>query len=133
MIFLKIYKVALISVICIQKGNDVALTKRKLRAFEKDVAEALLNLSSSTARSSEQLSLAESLLSLSLEKIDAIDANQDTSVINSGCCTGGDESDEDIKEPNINSSPLECFSPIRTGKHHSALVCNKLHIVYTPS
>jgi hypothetical protein len=38
MIFLKIYKVALISVICIQKGNDVALTKRKLRAFEKGVA-----------------------------------------------------------------------------------------------
>jgi hypothetical protein len=57
MIFKKKYKVALI---CIQKGNNVALTKRKLRAFEKDVAEALLNLSSSTARSSEQLSLAES-------------------------------------------------------------------------
>ena len=51
-----------------------------------------------------------------MEKIDAIDANEDTSVINSGCCTGGDEPDEGIKEPNINSSPLECFSPIRTGK-----------------
>jgi hypothetical protein len=36
-----------VALICIQKGNDVALTKRKLRAFEKDVAEALLNLSSS--------------------------------------------------------------------------------------
>jgi hypothetical protein len=30
--------------------------------------------------------------------------------------TGSDEPDEGIKEPNINSSPLECFSPIRTGK-----------------
>jgi hypothetical protein len=110
------------------KGNDVALTKRKLRAFEKEVAEALLNLASSTARSSEELSLAESLLSLSVEKIDAIDANEDTSVINSGCGTGGDESDEDIKEPNTNSSPLECFSPISTGKHHSTRVCNKLYI-----
>ena len=61
MIFKKIYKVAVWhSYAFMQKGNDVALTKRKLRAFEKDVAEALLNLSSSTARSSEQLSLAES-------------------------------------------------------------------------
>ena len=63
-----------------------------------------------------------------MEKIDAIDANEDTSVINSGCCTDGEEPDEDIKEPNINSSPLECFSPISTGKRHSTHVCNKLHI-----
>ena len=54
--------------------------------------------------------LPRELLSLSVEKIDAIDANEDTSVSNSGCCTGGDEPDEDIKEPSINSSPsLECF------------------------
>ena len=58
-------------------------------------------MSSSTAWSSEELSLVESLLNLSVEKIDAIDANEDTSVINSGCCTDGEEPDEDIKEPNV--------------------------------
>ena len=59
------------------KGNDVALYQEKtIRAFEKEVAGALLTLSSSTARSSGKLSLAKSLLSLSVEKIDAIDANE---------------------------------------------------------
>jgi hypothetical protein len=92
-------------------------------------------LSSSTARSSEKLSLAESLLSLSVEKVDAIDANEDTSVVivMHGCCSSADDPDEDIKEPSINFSPLACFSPISSGKHHSTQVCNKLYIVYTPS
>ena len=65
-----------------------------------------------------------------MEKVDAIDTNEDTSVVIAvhGCCTSADDQDEDIKEPSINSSPLECFSPISTGKHHSTRVCNKLYI-----
>ena len=88
------------------------------RAFEKEVATALLDLANraSIERSSEDLSLAESLLILGEERIDAKNVYESTTKYNS---LSEDINIGDFKK----SSPVRHSSPIQTAKHVAIQVC----------
>ena len=97
------------------RSNDSCKNRR---VFEKEVATALLDLANkaSIERSSEDLSLAVSLVSLDEESIDAKNVYESTTKYNS--------LSEDINIGDfIKSSPVRCFSSIQIAKHVAIQVC----------
>ena len=97
------------------RSNDSCKNRR---VFEKEVATALLDLANkaSIERSSEDLSLAVSLVSLDEESINAKNVYESTTKYNS--------LSEDINiDDFIKSSPVRCSSPIQTVKHVAIQVC----------
>ena len=97
------------------RSNDSCKNRR---VFEKEVATALLDLANkaSIERSSEDLSLAVSLVSLDEESIDAKNVYESTTKYNS--------LSEDINIGDfIKSSPVRRSSPTETAKHVAIQIC----------
>ena len=99
-------------------NRTLKTSPKKRRVVEKEVATALLELANkmSLKRSLDDLSLAESLLSLREERIDGKNVNEGTA-------------NDRLSEENTNiddfgkSSPEGRLSPIQTRQHVAVQVC----------